>query len=102
MKVIHPEDFTDRGWKEDFAYPPGFFYPAGASVPHLHLTSVFEDGDKKKPIMAYLGYKNEQGTQVIFKDKNWHEKVVDSIPNQVIKDEANFAHQYSKSVVGFM
>ena len=97
MKEINPKDFTDRGWEKDTMLPPGFFYPKKAGVPHLHLTSVFEPDQNQKPVMNYLGYKDKDGnTEKVFKDKKWNQKIVNGISDENIKNEANFAKQYSE------
>lgn len=101
MKEIKAKDFTSRGWEEDPMFPPGFFYPKKNVMPHLHLTSVLDVN--QKPVMAYLGYKDDKGnTKVIFKDEQWHENVVNDILEEKIKNEAEFAQQYSELIVTSM
>lgn len=95
MQEINPKDFTDRGWEKDLMFPPGFFYPKKTIVPHLHLTSVFNSD--QKPVMAYLGCKDNKGnTQVIFSNGQWNEKIVEALTDEKIRTEANFAKQYSE------
>lgn len=94
MKEIVSKDFTDRKWEEDPMFPPGFFYPQKDGLPHLHLTSVI-DPKSSKPVMSYLHYKDQNNqVHIIFKDGEWNDDVVNTIPEQNIKDEANFAKEY--------
>ena len=92
MKEINPKDFTQREWEEDPMFPPGFFYPQKNKIPHLHLTSILDEG---KPVMAYLSYKTASGTNVIFQNSKWNQEIVDAIAESEIKAEAEFAKEYS-------
>ncbi|MEM8672961.1 MAG: hypothetical protein AAGF83_03665 [Cyanobacteria bacterium P01_G01_bin.67] len=94
MNEVVATNFTKRGWKEDPMFPPGFFYPQKDGLPHLHLTSVI-DPKSGKHVMSYLHYKDKNNqVHIIFNDGKWNNDIVNTIPEQNLRDEVNFAKEY--------